>query len=58
MEGFSQSTGLKVNHAESCLVLLNLTPEKAVMLAGVLMSAWIITFYLPGSAIRYNQAKD
>jgi hypothetical protein len=35
LEGFSQSTGLKVNHAKSCLVPLNLTPEKAVILAGV-----------------------
>jgi len=32
---FSQSTGLRVNYKKSCLVPLNLLPEKAQQLAGV-----------------------
>ena len=35
LESFSQSTGLRVNYKKSCLVPLNLSPEKAHQLAGV-----------------------
>ena len=35
LESFSQSTGLRVNYGKSCLVPLNMTNEKAQMLAGV-----------------------
>jgi hypothetical protein len=35
LESFSQSTGLRVNYKKSCLVPLNLLPEKVPQLAGV-----------------------
>jgi hypothetical protein len=35
LESFSQSTGLRINYNKSCLVPLNLTLEKAQLLAGV-----------------------
>ena len=35
LESFSQSTGLRVNYRKSCLVPLNLSLEKAQLLAGV-----------------------
>jgi hypothetical protein len=35
LESFAQSTGLRVNYAKSCLVPLNLSDEKAGILAGV-----------------------
>ena len=37
LESFSQSTGLRVNYKKSCLVPLNLSPEKAHQLAGFWM---------------------
>ena len=35
LESFSQSIGLRVNYGKSCLVPLNMTNEKAQMLAGI-----------------------
>jgi hypothetical protein len=35
LESFSQSTGLRVNYKKSCLVPLNLLPEKAQQLASI-----------------------
>jgi hypothetical protein len=35
LQAFSQSTGLKVNHAKSCLLPINITDEKAIQMAGV-----------------------
>jgi hypothetical protein len=35
MQTFSQSTGLKVNHAKSCLLPINISDEKAAIMAEV-----------------------
>jgi hypothetical protein len=35
LESFAQSTGLRVNYAKSCIVPLNMSDEKAEILAGV-----------------------
>jgi hypothetical protein len=35
LQTFSQSTGLKVNHAKSCLLPINLSEDKAAQMAGV-----------------------
>jgi hypothetical protein len=36
LETFEQSTGLRVNFAKSCMVPLNMSPQKAELLAGVM----------------------
>jgi hypothetical protein len=36
LESFAQSTGLRVNYAKSCIVPLNMSDEKAEILAGVI----------------------
>jgi hypothetical protein len=35
LETFDQYTGLRINYAKSCLVPLNMSEEKAELLAGV-----------------------
>jgi hypothetical protein len=35
LQAFTQSTGLKVNHAKSCLLPINIDEEKATQMAGV-----------------------
>jgi hypothetical protein len=36
LETFAQSTGLRVNLAKSCMISLNMSPQKAQLLAGVM----------------------
>jgi hypothetical protein len=36
LETFAQSTGLRVNFVKSCMVPLNMSPQKAELLAGVM----------------------
>jgi hypothetical protein len=36
LQTFSQSTGLRVDHAKSCLLPINITDEKATLMVGFL----------------------